>query len=388
VKRWWQAAGRAPFGRWRIVAASVVLAAGLAFPPPRPAADQLVTRTAFLMGTRVRIEVRAIDRRAGLRASETALRALESAARRLSTWRDDSELSRLNATPVGRPMSLSPSLFATLSQAEACSRATGGAFDPAIGPLVDAWGLRTGGRLPSMEERRVAVRRSGSNAFDLSANGSATRRWTGARIEEGGFGKGAALDEALAAVRDMPGIEAILLDLGGQVGVATVGDAGSTRNWSIELAHPELRDEAVARLSLESGSIATSGNSEHGIEVDGVRYGHLIDPRSGDPAEDFGTLVVLAADGLEADCLSTGLYVLGPDAALQWALRHPGVEVAVLQSQGEQVRVRATPGLARRIQPIGAEAFVEQTDGIEITPYALQRASTNSVAGEIPGHAH
>ena len=99
-------------------------------------------------------------------------------------------------------------------------------------------------------------------------------------------------------------------------------DPGARRGST--LADPRDRQRAVARIEIPSGSVATSGNSERGVVVDGRRIGHLLDPRTGRPAPDFGSLTVWAPTALEADCLATGLYVLGPEAALAWAERHPG----------------------------------------------------------------
>jgi len=100
---------------------------------------------------------------------------------------------------------------------------------------------------------------------------------------------------------------------------------------------------------MDHGSVATSGNSERGIAIDGRRYGHLLDPRTGRPAPDFGSLAVWAADPLLADCLSK-LYVLGPDRALAWVAAHrrlgESVEALALVSKGGKIEVRASDGLA------------------------------------------
>ena len=105
-------------------------------------------------------------------------------------------------------------------------------------------------------------------------------------------------------------------------------------------------------MSIDGGSVSTSGNGERGIQVRGRRLGHILDPRTGEPAPDFGSLTVWTADPLRADCLSTGLYVLGPERALRWAAAHPGVEVLVLQTQGERLRALASPGLKRRLKTL------------------------------------
>lgn len=300
----------------------------------------------MLMGTALEIEVEAPDRAAALAASEKAVEALEAAEARLSTWRDDTELARLNRTPVGEPMVLSPRLAAELRAAFQCGGDTGGAFDPAVGPLVAAWGLRQGGRMPSPAEQSAAQAASGMDGLAMS-NGTATRRRADTVLEEGGWGKGAGLAGAIEALSAEPAVSRAMLDLGGQVAVFSRGSAPAA--WKILVADPRRRDRIVAELMIDGGSLSTSGNGERGIVAGGRKLGHILDPRTGAPAPDFGSLTVWTADPLRADCLSTGLYVLGPEAALAWAAAHPGVEVLALRPRAGGLEAFATPGLAGRL---------------------------------------
>ena len=109
---------------------------------------------------------------------------------------------------------------------------------------------------------------------------------------------------------------------------------------------------------MDGGSLATSGNSERGIVVDGEHLGHLLDPRTGRPAPDFGSITVWAPEALTADCLSTALYVAGPDAALAWVADRPGIEVIVIERAGDPPRVRASEGLRGRLRSL--------MDGLEV----------------------
>jgi len=331
---------------------------------PEPSAE--VERAIPMMGTVLTLRVEAASRPEALAASEAAVRALEAAEARLSTWGDGGELARLNRAPAGVPVTLSPELAAELRSAERCRLATGGAFDPGVGALVEAWGLRTGGRRPSRDELAAARAAGGGAHLALGPGDVAVRHHPGLILEEGGFGKGAGLDRAVAAVAAPPGVRRAFLDLGGQV--AVLGDG-----WTVEVADPRRRHRTVLELELETSdgpaSVATSGNSERGIEVDGARRSHLLDPRTGEPAEDFGSLTVLvegaapaggtAGGGLWADCLATGLYVLGADAALAWAAARPGVEVLAVETHPEGLRARATPGLAGRLRPRAEELRIE-----------------------------
>lgn len=332
------------------LAAVLLLASCATAPHPREA---LVERRLSMMGTSLDVAVEAADRETALAASERAVAALEAAEARLSTWRDDTELARLNQAPAGERVALSPELAAELAAARSCWVETDGAFDPAVGPLVRAWGLRTGGRLPEAEELRRALAATGLEGLRLE-QGSAVRVRPDLVLEEGGFGKGAGLAQAIAALAGTPSVSRVALDLGGQVAVLS----RTEEPWAVPVADPRRRDVSVLELSIGRGSVSTSGNSERGIVAGGQRLGHLLDPRTGRPAPDFGSLTVWTDDPLAADCLSTGLYVMGPEAALAWADRHPGVEVLVLRPRQDRLEALATSGLEGKIRTLNEEVEI------------------------------
>ena len=340
---------------WRI-AGLALFAGALGVSAAEPPAT--VERRLTLMGTSLSLTVEAADRATALAASERAVAALEATEARLSTWREDSELARLNRAPVGAPFALSPELAAELGAARQCWEETGGAFDATVAPLVAAWGLRSGGRLPSAAELRQARAATGMDGLALAA-GTAVRLRPGVAVEEGGFGKGAGLKAAVAALAGS-GASAATLDLGGQVALFGPG------RRELAVADPRQRDRPVVLLAIDRGSVATSGNSERGIRAGGRRLGHILDPRTGRPAPDFGSLTVWADDPLTADCLSK-LYVLGPDRALAWAAAHPGVEVLALlprserSGEGSGLKALASRGLAGRLT-----VMVGSAKGVEI----------------------
>jgi thiamine biosynthesis lipoprotein len=301
-----------------------------------------VEREAFVMGTTLRAGVRAADRAAAVRAIQDAFDAVRRADGRLSTWRDDSEIARLNRAAVGVPVVLSLELYRMLRDAERWSRETQGAFDPAVGALVDVWDLRGRGRIPSQAELAAARSRSGIGRFafaDLSH--SVTKRRAGSWIDTGGFGKGLALDAARSALR-RHGIESAFLNFGGQVlALGLDGDAG----WVVPVAHPVRRDRPAVRIRLRDRSASTSSQSERHVEADGRRLGHILDPRTGEPVPAWGSVTVVAEDPALADALSTALLVLGPEAALAWARSRDDVGVLVLAERGGRLAARWNRGL-------------------------------------------
>jgi FAD:protein FMN transferase len=311
---------------------------------PIARAEEVVERRLALMGTVLDLSVAARSHASAVAASEAAIGALEATTARLSTWSDASELARWNASPVGEPQALSPALAADLAVAHHFWQLTGGVFDPAIGALVEAWDLRGEGRIPNDRELAAARAGSGMEKMELLPGGRAVRHHPGLRVEEGGFGKGIGLDAAAVALRRADATRAVL-DLGGQWLIA--GEPGDS--VAVALADPRDRSRPVVRVTLGPGSLATSGNSEHGFTRDGIRYGHLLDPRTGRPAPDFGSLSIWARDATTADCLSK-LYVLGPDSALAFAAREPAIEAVVIEIEADgALGVRATPGIEPQI---------------------------------------
>lgn len=314
----------------------------------------VIERHVAAMGTTFSLVVEAATSVEAIAASEAAVRGVEATEARLSTWSEQSELSRLNRAGVGEPVCVSVETTDDLTAAWRCSASTGGAFEARIGPVLEAWAVREDGRVPTSSELDAALARMRSSQIVVQDRGRVAWQEAVGRIEEGGFGKGAGLDRAAADLMAAAPAARAWMSLGGQVLLA-----GGSQPWEVSIADPRDRGLVALTLRLHRGSISTSGNSEQAMEIDGKRYGHLIDPRTGYPALDFGSLTVLAEDGLSADCLSTGLYVLGPDQALCWAAGHPEVEVLILEPRGDRLRARLTPGLAEAVISAAEQVDVE-----------------------------
>jgi len=289
------------------VALAVASVIALSSPAAEPTPDSTTSRSRFLMGTTCEIVA---DRNAA--GADAAFDEIARVEELISTWRDGSELSRLNRAGHAR---VSPELYALLSNSVRNARETGGTFNPLVGPLVKLWRTREDGAVPSPDAlaKVVPLLDMAGPRFD-----DASRRVTlppGAAFEEGAFGKGYALDRA-AAVLGSAGARDYLIDFGGQLMLR------STTPMEVAIANPERRDVPALVLTMTSGSLSTSSGSEKAFVVDGEHFSHLLDPRSGRALPARGSVSVVSSSAFEADVLSTALYVMGPDEGLAWANAH------------------------------------------------------------------
>jgi len=310
----------------------------------QPASLHSLQRRQQLMGTWLDITTWANDRSLALEASDAAFVAVREAEIRLSTWREETELAVVNDGGPVAPVEISPLLERDLAEALTWYQATGGAFSPGVGSLVTLWDLRGHGRVPSRVELDGALADASLDGTEIEG-GRIRFGQPGLQIEEGGFGKGAALSDAIDAALGL-GARCVILDFGGQVAIG-----GSCEALTIGISDPGDRERVVGLLSVTEGSIATSGLSERYFVADNVRYGHIIDPRTGSPTPDWGSVTVLAPDPIAADCISTALFVMGPESGMIWVNRHPGVEAVFSLRSDAGSQVVATPGLKGHLTP-------------------------------------
>ena len=260
------------------------------------------TRARYLMGTVC--EVSADDER----QIETAFSEAARVEAMISTWRNDSELARVNAgAPAGEE------LASLLRIAEEWRAKSGGAFNPHVRGLIEVWKTREEGAVPSAAAIAKAL--------------------THQEIEEGAFGKGYALDRMLDKVQGDT-----ILNFGGQLLVR-----GS---YEVTIADPEHRDKPLYKLTLTNGSLSTSSGSEKTFVVNGRVFTHIFDPRTGEALPPRGSVSVIAGSALLADIQSTALYVMGADDGLRWADAN-GVAALFITRDGHAHPSRAFPKFTR-----------------------------------------
>lgn len=262
------------------------------------------------MGVSVRLVVHAPSDRVAASAARAAFARVAELDGKMSDYRAESEVRRLGAR-AGEWVAVSDDLFRVLARAVDIARLSRGAFDPTVGPIVALWReSRATGRLPPpevLERARAAV---GWHRIALDSVRRAAWVDRGVQIDLGGIAKGYALQEAVAVLR-AHGAPSSLVEAGGDI---ALGDAPPGRSgWSVAVAGA---DSTLARRtrSLSNVSVATSGASAQFVEVAGVRYSHVIDPRTGLGVTSPRIVTVIAADGATADAAATALSVLGPEA--------------------------------------------------------------------------
>jgi thiamine biosynthesis lipoprotein len=262
-------------------------------------------------------------------AAREALDEVDRVEQVLTVFRDSSEVSRANREASAGPVAVSETLFALLERCRLLHAATAGAFDPTAGPLSACWGfLARQGRVPEPQEIAAAMDAVGFGKVELEPEARSLRFGRpGMALNFGSIGKGYALDLAAELLRRR-GVPRALLS-GGHSSVRALGADG----FPIDVRSPR-RAGAIARLRLRGAALGTSGAGEQYFEAAGRRYGHVLDPRTGWPAQGALSASVVTASAADADALSTALLVAGPELAERYCAEHPGT-LALLVPEAE-----------------------------------------------------
>jgi len=257
------------------------------------------------------------DQRTELRQALT--QAIEDVNQKMSTYRDDSELSRLNQAPADQPVPLSPETFHVFQTAREIGRLSDGAFDVTVGPLVNAWGFGPGHRRQDFSDDELDAMRELVGWDKIRLSGQAVAKTAPAvYCDLSALAKGYAVDQA-ARVADALGYADYMVEIGGEV--RTAGRNAQGLPWRIGIEQPADETRAVERVVELSGlSMATSGDYRSYWEEDGQRFSHTIDPRTGRPVRHrLASVSVLEPECMRADAFATALMVLGEDEGFRLA---------------------------------------------------------------------
>ncbi|GAB4335900.1 MAG: FAD:protein FMN transferase [Candidatus Abyssubacteria bacterium] len=285
-------------------------------------------------------------------AAKAALDEIRRIDRLLSTYKEDSEISEVNREAFRRPVGVGQHFRAVLAASRIYFDLSEGAFDPTVYPLMKLWGFtKKSGHLPSGEELRMATRLVGLEkvSFDEQRN-SVRFSEDGMSLDFGGIAKGYAVDRAVQTLKEY-GIRNAIIDAGGNF--YALGTRADGTPWQAGIRHPLRLDEVIARLPVSEMGLATSGNYERFIEVEGKKYCHIIDPRTGEPVEGMLSATIVTDTAMAADALSTSVFVLGPEKGMELIERLPGVEgMLIYQENGspENFKVLISSGLKDHIE--------------------------------------
>ncbi len=295
-----------------------------------PARSGWCTREESIMGTAIRVELWADDREAGESAIDAVMDEMHRIDRTMSPHKPDSELFRINRDAASTPVALSDEMAALIARSIEFSELSGGAFDITYASVGCLYDYRRGIRPDddALERARAAI---GYRHLLLDLR-ERTLRFAreGVRIDLGGFAKGLAVDNGVAILRQR-GIRHAMVSAGGDSHV--LGDRRG-RPWTIGIRDPRREGEVVAVLPLEDVAISTSGDYERYFERDGVRWHHIIDPRSGRSPDNVRSVTLLGADGLTTEALSKTVFVLGLEQGLRLVESQPGVDAVVVDAAG------------------------------------------------------
>jgi thiamine biosynthesis lipoprotein len=251
----------------------------------------------------------------GLEAAFTEVRRLDTM---LSNYAPASEWSRVNRLAAERPVPVSQELFDLLSSCVEFGRKSEGAFDITVGPLMRVWGFYKGsGRLPSKAEISQAEASVGYRNIVLDAANRTVRFGkAGVDIDPGGIGKGYAVDKMIEQLKEH-GIKSALVSAGGS-SIYGLGAPPNDTGWTVRIRHPRKWSETVQELQLKDESLSTSGDYEKFFEANGKIYSHIMDPRTGHPAEGTLSVSVVAPRTFTSEAWTKPFFVLGRE----WAAKN------------------------------------------------------------------
>lgn len=297
------------------------------------------------MGVAWTITVYTTDRTQGLRAIGMAHDEIARLDGILSDYDPESELSQLSAqAPTREPVPVSDDVWEVLDRAVAWRDASGGAFDPTIGPLTKLWRqARRSGVMPRPEKRAAARAAVGPDTLMLHPDTRAVEltEW-GMRLDLGGIGMGVAIDRAIAMLREQ-GIPSGMVDASGDI--AVIGTPPDREGWRVAVAALGNTGGDAGELLLRDTAVTTSGDAFQSVTIDGVRYSHIVDPRTGLGVAGPAAVTVIAQDCTTADALATAASVLGATAGMRLVAATPGASARFVWEEADGTRQeRCSPG--------------------------------------------
>ena len=298
--------------------------------------DDTIARTQIAMGTLVEIQIQGMSEQEAHKAMDAVFAEVRRIDTLFSTYLAEGPVWKLNH--AGDTVAVLPEeIHVLMRHCDTLWRDSGGAFDVAVEPLVQAWGF--GGDAPGIPESAMleAARSASGWKHVTLLDGNRVSMCCGVRINFGAIAKGYAVDRAVAVLASL-GVRRGLVNAGGEV-----RSAGGT--WTVGIQHPRDEHSLLAAIDLRGRAIATSGDYEQYFEHEGVRYHHIFDPATGMPAYGCQSVSILADDDMTADALATAVFVMGPAEGMTFLQQH-GIDGMIVDDRGS---VKTTPGFEKHI---------------------------------------
>ena len=312
----------------------------------RPSSQDSYQRNRFRMGTLITITVVCQSQKKAMHAIDKAFTIISDIENQTSAHLPQSYTSLINETAGKKNISVSADFLLVIQKSLEYSQLTNGAFDITIGPITALWRFDDDqGMLPSSEKINKKLPLVGyQGIYYDKVNGLVGLKMPGSGMDLGGIAKGYAVDQAVKVLQQ-EGIKAGIVNAGGDLRLFG-HKTEKEKNWHIGIQHPRKPEGILLSLKITDKSIVTSGDYERFFLKDGIRYHHIIDPKTGRPPHNCQGVTILAESTLAADALATAVFILGPDKGMKLIETLPKVEGIIVDNQGE---VTLSSGLPSKV---------------------------------------
>ncbi|CAM4415996.1 FAD:protein FMN transferase [Zobellia nedashkovskayae] len=296
-------------------------------------AQNTFTKTLKLMGSRFDVTVVAKDSTEGNKNIDLAVAEISRIENLISSWNPESQTSEININAGQNPVKVSPELYGLIERSISLSKLTDGAFDISYASMDKIWvfdGSMT--QMPSDTSIQASVAKVGFQNIILNPkNSSVFLKKKGMKIGFGGIGKGYAADKAKVLLMEK-GVTAGIINASGDMN--TWGKQPNGEPWKVAITNPLDKHKVFALLPILQGAVVTSGDYEKFVNLNGKRYAHIIDPRTGLPSTGIVSVTVFAPKAELADALATSVFVMGKEVGLNRVNQMPHIECIIIDDKG------------------------------------------------------
>jgi FAD:protein FMN transferase len=322
-----------------LIAVSWLLLGGFGKEPEK------IVSTEFSMNTSITITVYDVSREKAEKSIRKAFDEIARIEHVMEPLKGNGELERINAGPSGTWWDLNPDIRALLERSKYFYDCSGGAFDPTVGPVKWLWDFENGGRVPAPGEIERALPLVDLRKVEIRENRLRFAQ-PGMKLDFGAIAKGYAVDR-MAEVLKRNGIASALVNAGGNI--ITIGKKPGNKAWVIGVKHPRVEKNITVEPEPNI-AVATSGDYERFFIKDGVRYHHILDPKTGRPSHPCISATVWTDTAVDADALSTTIFVLGPEKGVALAKKLGNVETLIFYEKDGRIETAMSPGVVGRVK--------------------------------------